>query len=208
MKFKQSALKFIILALVSLLLAFSTFQAFADEESPDIYEEPAYEEPTDAPAYEEPTDATAYEEPTDDSIYEEPTDEPTYEEPETAAPTYEETEPETDYVETEPETETVAAVGDEDDWLPTAPSGPEPTAPTVTQGEDGDLTYGFVSWACVIIGVLAVIIVIISNKTSYYTGGGKNRYDEGNKITGQKHLLNDNYYNNRKYNPYSDTTRR
>ena len=62
--------------------------------------------------------------------------------------------------------------------------------------------YGIVSWICVIVGVLVVIVVLISNKTTYYGGSGKQRYDEGDRITGKKHLLNDDYYNSRKQSSY------
>lgn len=87
--------------------------------------------------------------------------------------------------------------------LPEATVETTPTAITVPEKkESGDLTYGYVSWACVLIGILVVVIVLVSNKTQYHRGNGKHRYDEGNKITGQKRLLNDDYYNHRKTESY------
>ena len=68
-----------------------------------------------------------------------------------------------------------------------------------------DLTYGYASWACVIVGLLTIAIVIISNKSNYTGGAGKHRYGEGNKITGNKQrLLGDDYYTNHKYNSFLD----
>lgn len=87
--------------------------------------------------------------------------------------------------------------------LPEATVETAPTAVLIdAEKEVGDLTYGYVSWACVIIGILVVVVVLISNKTQYHRGNGKHRYDEGNKITGQKRLLNDDYYNHRKTESY------
>lgn len=79
----------------------------------------------------------------------------------------------------------------------------KPTAVRVEKEKKPEsFLYGIVSWICVIVGVLVVVVVLISNKTTYYGGNGKQRYDEGDRITGQKHLLNDDYYNSRKQSSY------
>ena len=148
--------------------------------------------------------------------------------PTTQEPVYTETEPKTEEqadtteeIDTEPETEkqienvetdppTEEEKQDEtteEDYifLPEAVTDEDPTAVVVKPEENGDLTYGYASWVCVIVGVLTIIIIIISNKSNYTGGAGKHRYGEGNKITGAKQrLLNDDYYTNRKYNSYYD----
>lgn len=97
----------------------------------------------------------------------------------------------------------------QDIFLPEAVTDEDPTAVIVKPKENKDLTYGYASWACVIIGVLTIVIVIISNKSNYTGGAGKHRYGEGNKITGAKQrLLNDDYYTKRKYKSYNDDVRR
>lgn len=96
--------------------------------------------------------------------------------------------------------------------LPAAGRQTTPTAVRVDEEkvkEKEDLTYGYVSWACVIFGIIAVIVVLISNKTHYSNGSGKYRYDSGNMMTGDTHLLNEDYYKSRKTNSYrrKDTRR-
>ncbi len=200
MKFKNKCSRLLSLLAVILVLTGSSFCAFAvpDESATAA---PGTAAPTE-PATEAPT--TAVTEPATD-LPTEPITEPVTDaqtQPATEAPTEAPTQ-----VQTEPHTvatqATKATVIETDaHQLPAAPTEPDPTAPVISQGEDGDLTYGYVSWACVVVGVMAVIIVIISNKSHYYGGSGKQRYDEGNKITGQKRLLNDDYYNDRKYKSY------
>ena len=112
-------------------------------------------------------------------------------------------------VETQPATKaTYATTQPVTHSLPKATVETAPTAISVDKEKDGDLTYGYASWACVIVGVLVVVIVLISNKTQYHRGDGKHRYDEGNKITGQKRLLNDDYYNHRKTESYYSKDKR
>ncbi len=116
----------------------------------------------------------------------------------TTEPTEKKTKPSTEKTET-----TVATYATES--LPEVTFVETVTAVVVEESEreeSGDLTYGIVSWACVIVGVLVVVVILISNKTHRIGRNGKQRYDEGDKITGQKRLLNDDYYNNRKYNSY------
>ncbi|MBR3971875.1 MAG: hypothetical protein IKJ83_03190 [Ruminococcus sp.] len=67
--------------------------------------------------------------------------------------------------------------------------------------EDKDeprLFWGFVMWILVGVLVATILAVILTAKTKAYRGGGKNRYSSGNKMGGQKHLLNEKYYQNRK----------
>lgn len=199
MKMKKSGCKIIVFSLVLLIFIFSAFSAFAvpeGEEDPAPEETYASEEiETEAPPVEEDTEA-----PEEETYIEEETypEEETYAEEETEPVYYEE--------ETEaPEEETYAVLDNDLDDLPEADTAPHPTAPRTKKAkESADMTYGIISWACVIVGVLTVIIVILSNKSGYYGGSGKQRYDEGNKITGKKRLLNDDYYTSREANRYQD----
>lgn len=196
MNFVNSLKRTVLLIIVISLITLTAFNAFAvpeDVTSPpeenvtevvatevvtdpvtEIVTDPETMAPTDAQT-DAPTEAKT-EKPT-----KKPTEEPT-EVQETTLATYATTE-------TLPEVTAIETV--------TAVTLPEPE-----KEEHGDLTYGIVSWCCVIVGVLAVFIVLISNKTQRLSRNGKHRYDEGDKITGQKRLLNDDYYNNRKYNSY------
>ena len=122
--------------------------------------------------------------------------------PETEAVTEPETEAQTDEPDQQNQ-ETYASTQAVTHELPKATVETIPTAIAVNKDKKpGDLTYGFASWACVVVGILVVVIVLISNKTQARSGSGKHRYDEGNKITGQKRLLNDDYYNHRKTESY------
>jgi hypothetical protein len=198
--------KRVIIAFISVFITISVLSAVSFYAEPDdiiddqVTEEPYYADETDAPVVTEEPYIETEPETEEPYIETEPETEPETEEP------YYETEPETEapyVVETDPQAETPETIDPEYD-LPPAPTDPDPTAIHVSQGDNGDLTYGYVSWGCVVVGVLAVIIMLVSNKTHYYGGGGKHRYDEGDKITGQKRLLNDEFYNNRKYNSYYD----
>lgn len=196
MKMKKTGSKLLVFSLVVLIIIFSAFSVSAVGEEDEIGGDEYVE--TQAPETQAPE-----------------TEAPTYETqaPETEAPTYETQAPETQAPETEApvqeetqaQQETFAVLDNDLDDLPEADTAPHPTAPRTKKAKQaGDMTYGIISWACVIVGVLTVIIVILSNKTGYYGGSGKQRYDEGNKITGQKRLLSDDYYTTRKYNSYQD----
>ena len=207
MKFKY---KLILFATIFTLLFSYSFCAFAEPEDEGegdpIYTEAQVETeaPTAAPETEAPTEAPTAAPETEPQTEPEPeTDPQTEYEPETDPQTEQETEEETE-APTERQTKVIAAIQDYED-LPSAPVDEEPTAVSTDLGDDGDMTYGLASWACVIIGVLTIVIVVISNKTHYMGGAGKRRYSEGNRITGQqKHLLNDDYYSARKYSSYMD----
>lgn len=74
-----------------------------------------------------------------------------------------------------------------------------PHAIGLTEDEDEPkLFWGFVMWILVGVLIATVLAVILTAKTKAYRGGGKNRYSSGNKMGGQKHLLNEKYYQNRK----------
>ncbi len=195
MKMKKSVLNIIGFSLIVLIISFSAFTSFAVRDNGEAEQsQTEYEEVETTP------EVTEYIEETDPPETEYVPE--TYEQPEqeTEAP---ETEAYEGYEDTEP-VETFAVLEDEFKNLPKADTTPAPTAVHIKKHKKADMTYGIVSWVCVVVGVLTVIIVILSNKSGYYGGSGKQRYDEGNKITGQKRLLNDDYYTNRKYNNYRD----
>lgn len=188
---------------------FSAFSAFANDDdlvvetAPEAVETAAPVE-TEAPVVTDaPTEAVQTEPPTQAVQTEPPTEAPT-QAPQTAAPT--QAAPVATDEPTEPPTS-----ANEDDYLdlPDSIMEEEPTAARIIQGEDGDLTYGYISWGCVAVGVLAVLIVIISNKTGRNGGDGKHRYGEGDKLSGQSHLVGDEYYKNRaRASYYRKDTRR
>ncbi len=60
------------------------------------------------------------------------------------------------------------------------------------------LFWGFVAWICIGVGVAVILAVLLTTKTKAYRGGGKKRYSTGDKISGQKRLLNDKYYNSKR----------
>lgn len=60
------------------------------------------------------------------------------------------------------------------------------------------LFWGFVAWVCIGVGAAVILAVLLTTKTKAYRGGGKKRYSTGDKISGKKRLLNDQYYNNNK----------
>lgn len=207
MKFRY---KLAIFAVIFTIMFSYSVCVFAEPD--DNAEEPVYteEQVETEPATAAPIETEPETEPrTEPAPETEPETEPQTEQPpqteeETDPQTREETEPETQAQTEAPTKKTIAAIQDYED-LPSAPVDEEPTAVTVDLGDDGDMTYGLASWACVIVGVLTILIVIISNKTHYIGGVGKPRYSEGNRITGQqKHLLDDNYYSKRKYSSYLD----
>lgn len=54
---------------------------------------------------------------------------------------------------------------------------------------------GIVSWVCILLGVLVVLIVVFSNRRPPRGGYGRKRYHRPGR-TRKKHLLNDKYYRN------------
>ncbi len=195
----------IVVVLVIIVTAFCTYAVGEDGEgeggdTPVVTAAPVTEPPvTYAPATEPPVTYAPQTEPP--VTYAPVTEAPTYA-PETYAP---QTEPPVTYA-------TYGTVRTPETELPAVGKQTTPTAVRVDEKkveEKDDLTYGYVSWACVIFGIIAVIVVLISNKTHYSSGSGKYRYDSGNMMTGNNHLFNDDYYKNRKTNSYrrKDTRR-
>ena len=148
---------------IALILSFSTVGVFAVEDESSSASESQYEESS---AETEPET-----EQTEDT---EPETEETEPETEETQPETEETQPETQatqetqatYETESQETQDTFAVLDNDlSNLPEAETTPSPTAARKKSDKNADMTYGIVSWACVIVGLLTVLIVIISNKT-------------------------------------------
>lgn len=69
---------------------------------------------------------------------------------------------------------------------------------SIKEENEPALFWGFVAWICIGVGVAVVLAVLLTTKTKAYRGGGKKRYSTGDKISGQKRLLNDKYYQSRK----------
>ena len=169
MKSENLLNKAVLLLLVMITALFSTVTAFAEDLDGDgiddeivaetiepVYTEPEYTEPV----YTEPV--TEYVEPTTGYI-----------EPETTEPVVEET---TEYIETEPETEeqtqrqTEYIANNEPQQIATTEFVAPTVAKTVSDKKyETNYTAGIVSWICVGVGILAVFIVLVSNKVS----GGK-----------------------------------
>ena len=86
--------------------------------------------------------------------------------------------------------------------LPTAPESdiviPDAIG-SIKEENEPSLFWGFVAWICIGVGVAVVLAVLLTTKTKAYRGGGKKRYSTGDKISGQKRLLSDKYYQSRKH---------
>ncbi len=68
----------------------------------------------------------------------------------------------------------------------------------IKEDNEPALFWGFVAWICIGVGVAVILAVLLTTKTKAYRGGGKKRYSTGDKISGQKRLLNDKYYNSKR----------
>lgn len=157
MKFKAFLKKLSIVIAIICVVVTSTFCVYADEETFPYVEETQEVEYTD-PVQEE-TD-----EPTEPET-EEATEETTEETQETTEETTEES--------TEPTAETTEETTQqtEDNNYEVQETTQRKTLPTMAKEEtetqkvnDGDLTYGYVSWTCVVAGVLVLVIVLISTR--------------------------------------------
>lgn len=162
----------------------------------------------------------------DDDVtqYIEPETEPEYTESIASQPveatTPELTEQQT-YPPTEPETESPAQTSEPHEQETEAPQQTESTAyiaqyvdtepapsidievPTLaktisTKKYSTNYTAGLVSWVCVIIGTIVIAVVLISTKASGRRGNGRQRYDDGNRMSSNQHLLNEEYYGSRR----------
>nr|WP_319489437.1 hypothetical protein [uncultured Caproiciproducens sp.] len=57
---------------------------------------------------------------------------------------------------------------------------------------------GILSWVCIVLGIIVVLIVVFSNRRPPRGGPGRKRYRRPSR-THKKRLLNDKYYRNIKY---------
>ncbi|MBQ8000359.1 MAG: hypothetical protein IJ298_03985 [Ruminococcus sp.] len=73
-----------------------------------------------------------------------------------------------------------------------------PVIGEIKEENEPALFWGFVAWVCIGVGAAVILAVLLTTKTKAYRGGGKKRYSTGDKISGKKRLLNDQYYNNSK----------
>ncbi len=101
----------------------------------------------------------------------------------TEATTAVETRPEPTYPEPLPE------VSESDIVIP-------PVIGELKEENEPALFWGFVAWICIGVGAAVILAVLLTTKTKAYRGGGKKRYSTGDKISGKKRLLDDQYYNN------------
>lgn len=183
----------IVTVLCSLILSIAMVSAYAepvsDQNPTEIVEtQPQTEQPTEPETEPETTPVT------------EPVTEPKTE-PATAAP--QQTDAPTQEQPTQNAGGNVEQSTKDDSILPTVDSSEIviPTAVgTLAENAVTNATAGIVSWLCVGIGIAVIIGVLLSTKTNERKNGGKQRYGSGNKITGKKRLLSDEYYQNRKKN--------
>ena len=153
MKFKALLKKLSIVFIIICVVATSVFCVYAVEETvaePDVtqaeeYTEPVVEE-TDPPVEPETEETT-------EEVTEETTEETTESTTESTEATQETTE-QTDSAEEETQ---------ETEQRKTLPTMAKEEKETV-KPDKNDLTYGYVSWTCVVAGVLVLAIVLISTK--------------------------------------------
>lgn len=171
---KINLCKPIVLILFSFLVFFSgSFAVFAETTAPsETYAVESFVSETTVPETEDPTqEATDPSENTTGEVSSE-----------TTAPT-ETTRPEPTYPESLPE------ISESDIVIP-------PVIGELKEENEPALFWGFVAWICVGVGAAVILAVLLTTKTKAYRGGGKKRYSTGDKISGKKRLLNDQYYNN------------
>ena len=81
--------------------------------------------------------------------------------------------------------------------LPSVGSLPEDNFPSSLAGNSEAANHtswiGIISWACIVLGVLVIVIVLLSNRRPPH-GPGRKRYHRPKRR--KKHLLNDKYYRN------------
>lgn len=173
---------------------FSFITAYAEPDLDDTQPDSTYTDITDPPTEEETepqTDSEQETEPVTDEEAQTTTLEQT--EPETTeSETSGEEQTSTQETQTQEQTEYIQSETQEDtydDMLPTVDkdSLQLPTAvgshienPTV------NATAGIVSWICTGIGVVVILAVLFSTKSSERKNGGKQRYGRGDKITRRK----------------------
>lgn len=153
MKFKALLKKLSIVFIIICVVATSVFCVYAVEETvaePDVTQAEEYTEPVV-----EETDPLV--EPETEETTEEVTEETTEETTESTTESTEATE------ETTEQTDSAEEETQETEQRKTLPTMAKEEKETV-KPDKNDLTYGYVSWTCVVAGVLVLAIVLISTK--------------------------------------------
>ena len=153
MKFKALLKKLSIVFIIICVVATSVFCVYAVEETvaePDVTQAEEYTEPVL-----EETDPLV--EPETEETTEEVTEETTEETTESTTESTEATE------ETTEQTDSAEEETQETEQRKTLPTMAKEEKETV-KPDKNDLTYGYVSWTCVVAGVLVLAIVLISTK--------------------------------------------
>lgn len=173
---------------------FSFITAYAEPDLDDTQPDSTYTDITDPPSEEETepqTDSEQETEPVTDEEAQTTTQEQT--EPETTeAETSGEEQNSTQETQTQEKTEYIQSQTQEDtydDMLPTVDkdSLQLPTAVgSHIENPTLNATAGIVSWICTGIGVVVILAVLFSTKSSERKNGGKQRYGRGDKITRRK----------------------
>lgn len=173
-KCKNTQKSIIFAVIIALLSVFTCVSAFAETEpTEETYAIESFVEETTVPV-EETEEATVESDHLESS---------TGETESTTAPV--ETRPEPTYRESLPEAPS------EDIIIPDVIG-------EVKEENEPALFWGFVAWICIGVGIAVVLAVLLTTKTKAYRAGGKKRYSTGDKISGKKRLLSDNYYHNSK----------
>lgn len=178
MKEHKNTRKAVLTVVLAVMLIFSCVTVWAEPVEDETYAIESFvpEETEDTETTEEVTQ--------EDTSESEETETEETENTEETEPT-EETKPEPTYREPLPEAD------EEDIIIPDAIG-------SIKEENEPALFWGFVAWICIGVGVAVVLAVLLTTKTKAYRGGGKKRYSTGDKISGQKRLLNDKYYQGRK----------
>lgn len=177
MREQKNTRKLIFTIVFVIMIFIGCFAVSADPDS-DIVEDETYAIESFVPETEAPTEAES-----EIATEEDPTEPES--QPQTTTATETEQEPEVTYRESLPE------APKEDIVIPEAIG-------TIKEENEPALFWGFVAWICIGVGVAVVLAVLLTTKTKAYRGGGSKRYSTGDKISGQKRLLNDKYYHNNK----------
>ena len=174
---KTNFYKSLILLLLFLMMLFSgSISAFAETTAPEeTYAIESFVEETTTPFVEDLTESVTD---TTEGLTEDVTEEVT----EATEPT---TRPEPTYPESLPE------ISQTDIVIP-------PVIGELKEENEPALFWGFVAWICIGVGAAVILAVLLTTKTKAYRSGGKKIYSTGDKISGKKRLLNDQYYNNKR----------
>lgn len=64
---------------------------------------------------------------------------------------------------------------------------------------DKNVLLGVIAWVCIGLGIIIVLVVLFSSKKNAHRSMGRKRYHRKSLKTHKKRLLDDKYYNRRKY---------